>query len=530
MSKGKECKPDEKSNAKKNNKKQRKEKLISSKEIDMLKFKQKISNEMANIPTINLSNCIAQKDISHNNVIEVYSEQYKKYISEDFNTMCIVFINRLISESKTLSPSIKNYEDVHKTLLTIVKELMMNEYEITLLSLLLDKLSWSYENIPFEDNMFYMGLSIKEITMQKESDYLINYFSFVKKECMELYAKWKKEYYEKIIFNFQFCDVYSRFSLLKQPYNIYCKTNYIDYNNVVDKILRMSLPYSEGNKEDDDISIKEKRNVPKPIKANIIQNNTIVNINKINNSSNSIIKINRTNNKKKINIETIKEGSKDLLSKKRMLSHREMPNPHQKKRIEGDVFNNYFSQGIEPNLNTCPTPYFGTYNMFSQQNPQYYNYPQPQNMSHPVQDFINPLNRTSVQTIDSNIFQDEDNFNQLIFQSNAKLFGAPFNNMYNNDLDPFNVRESSMMSQKFEQYTNQNMDDGLKAMPQPSNCSFNLFDDINLTNNFAASTNVTGSQNMIEPTSNETIQKPEEHKKNLLGMYKQLMNQRENEE
>ena len=151
-------------------------------------------------------------------------------------------------------------------------------------------------------------------------------------------------------------------------------------------------------------------------------------------------------------------------------------------------------------------------------------------MSHPVQDFINPLNRTSVQTIDSNIFQDEDNFNQLIFQSNAKLFGAPFNNMYNNDLDPFNVRGSSMMSQKFEQYTNQNMDDGLKAMPQPSNCSFNLFDDINVTNNFAASTNLTGSQNMIEPTSNETIQKPEEHKKNLLGMYKQLMNQRENEE
>ena len=100
--------------------------------------------------------------------------------------------------------------------------------------------------------------------------------------------------------------------------------------------------------------------------------------------------------------------------------------------------------------------------------------------------------------------------------------------MYNNELDPFNVRGSSMMSQKFEQYTNQNIDDGLKAMPLPLNCSFNLFDDI--TNNFAASTNVTGSQNMIEPTSNEMVHKPEEHKKSLLGMYKQLMNQREKEE
>ena len=264
---------------------------------------------------------------------------------------------------------------------------MMNEYEITLLSLLLDRLSWSYENIPFEDNLFYIGLTIKENSLQKKSDYLINYFSFVKKECMEYYPQWKKEYYEKITFNFQYSEVYSRFSLLKQPYNIYCKTNYIDYNNVVDKILRMSLPYSESNKEDDDISIKEKRNVKKPIKANIIQNNTIVNINKINNSNNSIIKINRPS-KKKIHIDSIREHSKALLSKKRMLSHIEIPNPYQ---IEGDsknVFNIYFSQGTEQNLNTCPTPYFGTYNMYPQQTSQYFNYPQPQNH---VQDFINHL-------------------------------------------------------------------------------------------------------------------------------------------
>ena len=535
MSKGMEIKQEERYSVKKNNKKQKKDKLIPSKEIDMLKFKQKIAYEMANIPIITLSNCIAQKDISNNDVIEIYSEKYKKYISEDFNTMCIVFINRLISESKTLPLSIKNFEDVHKTLLKIVKELMMNEYEITLLSLLLDKLSWSYQNVPFEDNIFYMGLTIKENSMKNESDFLFNYFSFVNKKCMEHYPQWKKDYYEKITFNCDFGEVYSRFSLLKQPYNIYCKTNYIDYNSVVDKILRMSLPYNESNKEEDDISITEKKNIKKPINAPIIQNNTIVNINKINNSSNAIIKINRQNNKK--NIETIHDNthkqSNNLLNKKRILPRIEIENQH-KKIKDGDnvrnVFNNLLPQGVETNLNTLPTPYFG-YNMFPQQNSQYFNYPQSQNLTHPVQDYINPLNRASVQTIDSNIFQDEDNnLNQLIYQSNAKLFGAPFGNMYSNDLDPFNVRGSSMMSQKFEQYTNQNIDDGLKAMPQPSNCSFNLFDDINVTNNFGGSTNVTGYQNVIEPSSNESIQKPEEHKKNLLGMYKQLMNQKEKEE
>ena len=127
---------------------------------------------------------------------------------------------------------------------------------------------------------------------------------------------------------------------------------------------------------------------------------------------------------------------------------------------------------------------------------------------------------------------DDDNLTQILCKSNAKFFGSAFSlkDIYGNDLDPFNIRGSSMMSQKFEQYTNQNIDDGLKAMPQPSNCSFNLFDDINVTNNFGGSTNVTGSQNVIGPSSNESIQKPEEHKKNLLGMYRQLMNQKEKEE
>ena len=117
---------------------------------------------MANIPIMKISNCVANNSLT-NDAIQKYSELYKKYISEDFSTMCIVFINRLISESTTLPLTIKNSYNVHKTILKIVKELMMNEYEITLFSLLLDQIGWSSTNFIFEDNLFYLAQMRKRL-------------------------------------------------------------------------------------------------------------------------------------------------------------------------------------------------------------------------------------------------------------------------------------------------------------------------------------------------------------------------------
>lgn len=132
------------------------------------------------------------------------------------------------------------------------------------------------------------------------------------------------------------------------------------------------------------------------------------------------------------------------------------------------------------------------------------------------------MNRASVQTIDSNIMPDDDNLTQILCKSNAKFFGSAFSlkDIYGNDLDPFNIRGSSMMSGKFEQFTqgNQNMDDGLKAMPQPSNSSFNM---MNIIDN---------KEDNLLPPQNIMVQggtKPDEHKKNLLGMYNQLKMQKE---
>ena len=43
-------------------------------------------------------------------------------------------------------------------------------------------------------------------------------------------------------------DLNMRYNLLSRPSNPFCKKNIIDYNNIVDYILQMSLPYNESSK------------------------------------------------------------------------------------------------------------------------------------------------------------------------------------------------------------------------------------------------------------------------------------------
>jgi hypothetical protein len=98
-------------------------------------------------------------------------------------------------------------------------------------------------------------------------------------------------------------EVNDRFRLLNMPFNSYCKQNFIDFNFVVDQILQMSLPYSEGNKQlyehsvtsIDQISNQRDNTVSESqLQVPKIENSSLSNTNKINtagcNNNNYIFK------------------------------------------------------------------------------------------------------------------------------------------------------------------------------------------------------------------------------------------------
>jgi hypothetical protein len=78
-------------------------------------------------------------------------------------------------------------------------------------------------------------------------NFIIEHISKKKKNIEDLFNSWlssKKDYYNLMTISPR--ELNDRFKLLSKPFNPFCKTNYIDYNFVVDQILQMSLPYSEG--------------------------------------------------------------------------------------------------------------------------------------------------------------------------------------------------------------------------------------------------------------------------------------------
>lgn len=77
--------------------------------------------------------------------------------------------------------------------------------------------------------------------------YIIEFLTKKKKDIEDLFNSWlhhKKDHYTQMTISPR--ELNERYNVLNKPFNTYCKTNYIDYNFVVDQILQMSLPYSEA--------------------------------------------------------------------------------------------------------------------------------------------------------------------------------------------------------------------------------------------------------------------------------------------
>ena len=546
--------------------KKKKEKIKPTQEIDMIKFKQKINQQIEN----NQSSCIEDFiDINQND--RNYLSLYRKYINEEFSPLCIVFINRIINQSETLTSEIKNNNDLHKILLSLTKQLMMNEYELTIYSMILDEFGWSNIEFTEEEYLMFIGFFVKHLCGDDELIILENIRQNGSLILIdEKYSNWKKLYNDKMKSHriFTYSEVNKRYKLLKRPFNIYCKNNYIDYNNVVEKILKMSLPYNESKQkeEEDIISIDE---------------------NEKKNKNNKLKKINfKVKNFSKIKDKTISTSNHSLesknLGKKTKLKLIENDENYDKNvkliiPIKEDEkilnLNNFKPQNINNNNNmNMMNPYFqGFHNFYSapyeKKNDFSYNYLIPQNnqsqhslnsniqIKNPSLIDVNNLTRKSLQTLEN----DEDNLRNLLNSSNNNFFQSGFslNNVYDSNLEPFNLGSASMYSNKFENYSEMKLNENNNLqVPIRQNSHFSL-DNVYrnnsnkvfgiLNNNFAINYNnnqfspvfqnpvnrnnlsLNNINNTIQDNQNQINQIPSftgkdgnKDKKNLLGLYNQL--------
>ena len=278
----------------------RKKKRISLYTFDMTIFNEKIKNQMKKISLI-------KTKLSDD---EKYEKQYQEYLLTEFNTNCILFLTRIISDSKIFNSEFKNTKNIHKILMNVIKTLMLNEYELTLFSILLDNINIiNKTKYPLDIFLYLIGLQIKELTSDNIS-IILKHLKFENKEIEfeNIYNTWKKELEDKTKL-LTLKQINYKFKMLKRNFNPYCKFNVIDYNNIVDKILTMSLAYNNEGKMINEDNVIIINNVEKIKKKNIqIHSNEMIKNKKFNKINNSI---NEIKNEQKILISSNEQEKED---------------------------------------------------------------------------------------------------------------------------------------------------------------------------------------------------------------------------
>ena len=265
----------------------------------MVKIKKKVNEIMCSICNpINKEN---------NNIDSSYQSMHQNYLLNEFSSNCLNYINKIIIDvNKNHLKKFQGLFELNKIFISIVKELLMNEFELLLLSLYLESVDISlYSDIfTFEESLVYLCYFIKKLTLSSENLSPINSFLIRKYQCFEdKFNKWFQS--NSSVFNnklyFSYWEINQRFKEYNISYSIYCKNNYIDYNLIIDRILTMSIPYNEGKSENLFVDKKDNSNELTYENKSIINTNSMKNFNENKNNINEIILTTTNSNNTKIN-------------------------------------------------------------------------------------------------------------------------------------------------------------------------------------------------------------------------------------
>ena len=213
---------------------------------------------------------IIENDLSQNMAVEeimkeknykssesIYKSLQNNYLKNNLNINIISMITKLINTSSTIPKQLKVNYPLNDILIEIVKEFMLTDLEIVYLSLYLDLYGWDNKYFDIKDNLILTALSVKKY-LNDDIDIIETHLSENYEDIKDKFSNWIKSQKNKSSIPITPRMVNERNNILKKPFNCYCRNNYIDYDNAVDKILHLSLSYNEINKHANKIKQKNK--------------------------------------------------------------------------------------------------------------------------------------------------------------------------------------------------------------------------------------------------------------------------------
>ena len=216
---------------------------------------------------------------------KIYSMKFSKYLAEEFNSRIVNMIILYINKNKSFPLEFKKESNFIYNFINLLKHLLMNEFEISYFTILLDRIGWKWQNVEHWTYFCILGIYTKNLCgKEDESSLLLNIISRNSPEFTDYYTNWvcDEEIDEKIKENeINLKSINERFKQLIKPINTFCRKNYINYNGMADKIVKLSQPYGDQN-NGNQIKSNEQFNS----NNGIIDSNQIKAISALNNSFN----------------------------------------------------------------------------------------------------------------------------------------------------------------------------------------------------------------------------------------------------
>jgi hypothetical protein len=248
---------------KKNEKPKKKENKEDKKEDNIYKDNES-KDEEESLKHKDLSKLI-EKDLKNGKIINKKSDKsnnsiYKilqnDYLKNNLNINIISMITKLINTSSSLPNKLKSNYPLNNLLIEIVKEFMLSDLEIVYLSLYLDIYGWENKFFDIKDNLILTALSVKKY-LNEDIDIIETHLNENYENMNDKFINWIKSQNNKNKIIITPRMVNERNNILKKSFNCYCRNNYIDYDDAVDKILNLSLSYNEINKHSNKSKSKE---------------------------------------------------------------------------------------------------------------------------------------------------------------------------------------------------------------------------------------------------------------------------------
>eukprot|EP00359_Climacostomum_virens_P006260 CAMPEP_0204916382 /NCGR_PEP_ID=MMETSP1397-20131031/14201_1 /ASSEMBLY_ACC=CAM_ASM_000891 /TAXON_ID=49980 /ORGANISM="Climacostomum Climacostomum virens, Strain Stock W-24" /LENGTH=329 /DNA_ID=CAMNT_0052088857 /DNA_START=804 /DNA_END=1793 /DNA_ORIENTATION=- len=172
----------------------------------------------------------------------LYGAQLEQYIEEGMSQLGMLILRRLIAVSAIEAPH--KSEPILMMLTKTAKEFLLNELELVVWSIYIDRFVWNDSSLPLKTLLLYSAFTVKSY-LNRDVTALTSHFNISTSSLDGSFDAWHYSKQDQLAVSP--IDLNERFSLLTRPWDCRGNISILNYNDYVDEILTVSNAYTSAS-------------------------------------------------------------------------------------------------------------------------------------------------------------------------------------------------------------------------------------------------------------------------------------------